>query len=77
MPAIVKLFAHGGCWGHTVDDSTNDLMDLSVLRGIGGCESRAEGRYERLLDGLEGAADSRRAAEAGAGAQDPAAKSSR
>jgi hypothetical protein len=51
--------------------SSNDLMNLSILRGVCGCEARAQGGQEVLLDGLEGA-DGRRAAEVGACAQNPA-----
>jgi hypothetical protein len=55
----------------TVNDRTNDLVNLSILRRVCGCEARAQGGQEILLDGLEGA-NGRRAAEVGACAQNPA-----
>jgi hypothetical protein len=55
----------------TIDNGTNDGMDLAILRRVGGCESRAQGGQKVLLDGLEGA-NGRRAAEVGACAQNPA-----
>ena len=39
---------------HT-DDGTNDLMNLSILRGIGRRKASAQCGGEVLLDGLEGA----------------------
>jgi len=55
----------------TVYDSTDDRLDLAFLAVLCGCIAREVGD-EGLLDGLESTANSRRAAEAGAGAQDPA-----
>jgi hypothetical protein len=69
MPAVGKVFRRR--W----EVLTDDLVDLAILRRrcVSRCEPRTERWREGLLDGLEGAANSRRAAEAGAGAQDPAA----
>jgi hypothetical protein len=55
----------------TINNSANDLMNLSILSRVCGCEARAQGGQKVLLDGLEGA-NGRRAAEVGACAQDPA-----
>lgn len=41
---------------------TNDLVDLAILRSVGRRKARAQRRGEALLEGLEGAADSRRPA---------------
>jgi hypothetical protein len=51
--------------------SSDDLMNLSILRRVCGGEARAQGGQEVLLDGLE-SANGGRAAEVGACAQNPA-----
>lgn len=40
---------------HTVDDSSNDLMDLAILDRVAACKSLRDGGSEGRLDGLEGA----------------------
>lgn len=49
---------------HTVDDGTNDLVNLSILRRVG-AGIAGEGRSESGLDGLEGGADGRWPADGG------------
>jgi hypothetical protein len=49
-----KFFAAASGLSSYVDDGTNDLMDLSVLRGIGAGKSSRQSRGEAPLHGLEG-----------------------
>jgi hypothetical protein len=46
----------------TDNPHTDDLVDLAIFCSVGRRKARAERRGEALLDGLEGAADSRRPA---------------
>lgn len=48
-----EFFVHPWKVPTYVNDGTNDLMDLSILRGIGGCEARGESGRERPLERLE------------------------
>jgi hypothetical protein len=57
-----------------IDNRPNDLVNLSILCRIRGGEAGAQRGGKALLDGLEGA-NGRRAAEASAGAQNPAISS--
>jgi hypothetical protein len=45
-PSTIEHFAH------TVDDGTNDLMDLAILCRVCAGEALCNGRGEVLLDGL-------------------------
>jgi hypothetical protein len=67
-----KRFRGGGDGRPTVNNSSDDGVNLALLLSVGGCKAGAECRGEVLLDGLEGA-NACRAAEVGACAQDPAA----
>jgi len=60
-----KLPASGKRFSRTVNNSTNDLVNLSLLCRIGACESLAESWGERGLNGLEGAANWSRPPEGG------------
>lgn len=51
----------GKRFSHTVDDGTNDLVDLAIGGGLSAGEALAQGGSERRLDGLEGALQSSRA----------------
>jgi hypothetical protein len=56
MP-IFRTFQNASHWRllrlHTVNNGTDNLVDLSGLGGICRCEACANGREEVLLDGLE------------------------
>ena len=41
-------------FSRTIDDGTNDLVDLAILGGLGTSESLAESWCESWLDGLQG-----------------------
>lgn len=49
--------------GHTVDDGTNDLVDLAILTRLGAGEALGDGGGERL-DGLSSRATERGSAQA-------------
>lgn len=63
--AMSRPRSNGGqkSFSHTVDDGTDDLVDLAALGDISAGEASSQRRSEVLLDGLEGA--NRRPAEGG------------
>lgn len=50
-------------FSHTVNDGTNDLVDLAILDRAGAGEPLAQSRGEGTLDGLEGRVEGCRAAK--------------
>lgn len=65
MSVLSRPRVDGGqkSFSHTVDDGTDDLVDLAALGDISAGEASRQRRSEVLLDGLEGA--KRRPAEGG------------
>jgi hypothetical protein len=53
----------GKVFSHTVDDGTDDLMDLAIAGRISAGKPSCQSRSEALLDGLEGTLDRRWSAE--------------
>jgi len=53
----------GQRFSRTIDDGTNDLMDLAILDRAGAGEPLAQSRGERALDRLEGRVERCRAAK--------------
>lgn len=66
MSVLSRPRVDGGqkSFSHTVDDGTDDLVDLAALGDISAGEASRQRRSEVLLDGLEGGAK-RRPAEGG------------
>ena len=50
-------------FSRTINDGTDDLMDLAIPCRVCACEPSRQSRSKVALDGLEGALDGRRPAE--------------